>query len=562
MEKKNRSDPQRAPLKQLTAFFAALAMAAAAMLPLLAVDAKAAGNGVWVWRFTRVYNQSDLPGKDAGWFPVILEYKADDGHWYVLDSTKEISKSLPHYCNLQGVAYTNPNGDNAIAAAGVSVYGGGSSELGIPDTYNGDFPYGVWMHYAGTDPNNEKDDVYAKTYYMRDSKNGSAIFWGGSNFSSYQQAKAGMESEALQAFINYHKKKYHADTTDAMGDGQFYSSFTIFTTGYEDTGLGKVKLFSNVDGYDCSFRYSGQSGSTVTISDWCGSDYDYDEFYMYVGERVLRTDLTVCGDYTVNSGSEFTLSNASINMGDTITVQQDATLIIKGDVYFNGTIENYGTVIVDNAVLQATHYLTGVNDTTVYGCYRGYEGSSLIVLGDSRLFAGGDTTASGYNYGRKGTGIELYGGTMINNGLVVAPFGITMTGGAEIVNGSSGKMAVGYYPELMTLGATQKYQPSISSKFSSVEKTWNADSSRRPVVVSFTEEGGKYPILRNKGSANSIKLNAGLVNGSTLNDLTSEETAKMILQDSGSSYEQSANWSKFKTRTTYTTWKNGTAPLW
>lgn len=551
MTGKRRHHRRIRPLRRLTALFAAIAILACTLQE-LSLTTEAA-SGCWRWRFRVVRSDDYLPTADD-WFPVLLLYKYN-GVTYIMDSAEHVTIDgmATGEVKFKGVApYYDANED--YVASGFNQYTNGN---GLPDTYNGDFPYGIWMKYAGTDSKNDN----SKMYYIRDTKNSGGIY-GSDGFVDYESARSHWASLSIPENEMRAELKGRLEAHSAVGeiDKQLYSAFTIFTAGYHDTSSEKVKIVQNLSGGKTDYSFH-VDGGYVTLSDHVSSfSYAYDEFTMFVGERFLDSSYRSYSSLTVETGVTTALGDSYIELGGKVVVKEGGTLIIKGRVYFDGTIENYGTIIVEDGTLEATHFLTGTDDQTVYGCYKGYQGSSLIVLAGCVVYAGGDTTASGYNYGRRGTGIELYGGSLINNGSVAAPFGIHLEGSAEIVNGTNGKLFVGYYPMPKYIGSMTGVWGNILW-LDGVVEAWKGTSKRGPAVVSCTWSGDQYPIIRNSGQ---FWANCGWVNsnGSAPTELSSADTAKILIQKTSGSYTQSSNWALFKTGSRYSAWLGGTAALW
>lgn len=550
---------QRSPLRRLSALFLAVLLCAA-LLPQGAETAQAATSGAWVWEFKQAKSQSDLP-TDGDWHPVILTYTYNN-ETYVVDTLKE-EDSAKGYCSLQGIPLKGDASAKLAVGAGVLE----SGAMTVPDTYGGDFPYGVWIRYYGTD----KSNWDCKAYAMRASKNGTGMLYSESYFVSYQDIK---NFSNFSSLLKDQADDAKLGLATFQGDEQSYFPLTVLT-GHKGAENGLVKIFMNVAGATDTGLYVNSGGKTVLHK---SGSYDFTKYKMYVGTRVYKTGIVDYGSMTVTSGDKYVMNGGSISVGNTITVEENATLTIQGNVYFNGTIENYGTVVVEDGSLQATHYIQAdSDDQTVYGCYRGHEGSSLIVLEGSSVLAGGDTTASGYNYGRTGTGIELYGGSLVNYGTVSAPFGLHLSGAADVVNKKTGALLVGYYYVPVRYigfsgynkgsGSADSYT-GISSAVSASGATpsWSNSSTKRfPVVISCQWEGDQYPILQNYGT---IMANCGWINVNNVNyDLTTAELAKILLQEDGSTCTNSSTWSKFQgtqgARHQYQMWRSNSAiKLW
>lgn len=558
MEAKRVLIHQKTSFRRLTALLLVFA-AVISLIPALSEPVQAAENGCWTWQFEKVWTQDNLyDGED--WVPVLITYEYN-GNTYILDSTyytgyrNNDDTLCKAFCELKGFRLDSDSVNDRVANGFYQLdyaYGG------IPDTYDGDFPYGLWMKYAGKDGNNSN----AKQYYLRESKDGTSIFYAAEErLADSARANGAYSSEKTDKFLSYLKGLFKDEHKAKVikENNQWYTPFTILTGGMYGTSDDKVKLFSNVKGDDSSFYVT--SGGNVGLTDDYSYNSSYEEFTMYVGKRVWNANVPSYGNMTVESDQEYVLTEKSaINMGDTVTVKKGATLIIKGNVYFNGTIENYGTIIVEDGTLQASHFINTGQEDTAYGCYRGYEGSSLIVLKNSAVMVGGDTTSSGYHYGQSGTGIELYGGAIINNGIISAPFGITLSGSAEIVNKSSGTLMIGYYFGNLRRIGYQYYDSFLNmlenGGASYATASWDSKSTvRYPVVVSVLWEGEKYPIIQNFGT---IMANCGWINGNDfpLEDLTNDQLKLMLLEESSGSYQSTNNWTAFKASGKYYSWKN------
>ncbi len=78
---------------------------------------------------------------------------------------------------------------------------------------------------------------------------------------------------------------------------------------------------------------------------WQDNTYNYSSFTMYWGEKI--TISAIAEDYTVHSGMVMNVDNGVLLTDDhTITVMPGGVLSIEGQFYNNGTIQNYGTVIL------------------------------------------------------------------------------------------------------------------------------------------------------------------------------------------------------------------------
>ena len=127
--------------------------------------------------------------------------------------------------------------------------------------------------------------------------------------------------------------------------------WTIYTSEYggkygKNVKAGKVKIFANVKYADTGFMYYGSR-----LYGYCDTTYDYDTFIMYWGEK--RDFSAFTDNYTVAEGQVLNVDDgAMLDENKTIIVQPGGVMSIEGTFYNNGTIENHGTVILqENACI-------------------------------------------------------------------------------------------------------------------------------------------------------------------------------------------------------------------
>lgn len=542
----------RCPLRRLAAFVCIFALISAITVE-LAPEAEAANNGGYVWKFQRVYSQDDLP-TDGDWHPVLVSYEVYGTRRIMNTAERNSSTSDEVRFETISAAYRTSVYNAALGL--IPEISSNYASWILPDTYDGDFPCGVWMKYAGRDGSNWD----MKKYYMRDAKDGSAIFYGENSFRKYSITKTMLSSKEL--------KELQEDTVDdyygAMMDGQLYTPYTVVTD-KKNTEYGSVKIFSNVPGTDSSFCIDS-GGETVSLNDSKGHSWDLDQYIMFVGTRTWSDRGKTTGNLTVRSGQVSQLSDTAIGIGETVTVEEGAILSITGRVYFNGTLENYGTVVVEGGgSLEATHWPTGRNDKTVYGIYKGHEKSSLVVCKDGCVITGIDPTTSGYNYGRNGTGLELDGGSIVNKGFIAAPFGIQMQGAVDIENFDGAVIYVGYMPSAGWIGQMYRYDTATLASERVRARTWDYYHPRcafYPVVINCTWSGDQHPIVYNEGE---IYTNCGFVtkNGSGLTELNEAQMQTIFQNPSNGFHKYEANWTWYlKSYSATNYWTSEPRPMW
>ena len=141
------------------------------------------------------------------------------------------------------------------------------------------------------------------------------------------------------------------------------------------------------------FRYLVSSGGDVSLHHWrdrvftCGgADYDCSDnwFFLWWGEEIT---LPTYSDVTYETGIIHNIEGeVLIEEGATLTVEPGAVLSISGHLYNNGTIRNYGTIIVqDGGSISTLRPQTEASRSAYLDKYttdymaRGYEYIALLV---------------------------------------------------------------------------------------------------------------------------------------------------------------------------------------
>lgn len=141
-------------------------------------------------------------------------------------------------------------------------------------------------------------------------------------------------------------------------------------------------------------------------------------------------------DMTISSGTTFSIDNGVIlNDNVTLTIEPGAVVTVKGVLYNNGCIHNYGTLIVDDG--GAIRYFNPKNNTHAGkivcqgGSYKGSkyktdgagymyaDGNLLVLEGGTVEMHDGDITNTNY-----GSLQVLDGGSCINRGKMTMPHGV------------------------------------------------------------------------------------------------------------------------------------------
>ena len=108
----------------------------------------------------------------------------------------------------------------------------------------------------------------------------------------------------------------------------------------DSISAGKVKIYCNVKYDDTGFMYKDEC-----LYGLCSNTYKYDTFIMYWGEE--RNITAITDDTLIAEGQVMNVDDGVMLMEDkTLVVEPGGVLSIEGTFYNNGTIENRGTVIL------------------------------------------------------------------------------------------------------------------------------------------------------------------------------------------------------------------------
>ena len=182
---------------------------------------------------------------------------------------------------------------------------------------------------------------------------------------------------------------------------------------------------------------------------YSSSTYNYDEFYLYIGEETKLT--AIDSDVTIEPGKVMNVKDRYIlEEGCTLTVAPGAVLSIEGSFYNNGTIENYGTILVQEKgyISSLEPQLDKLSEAGKIICHSPED--PLKVEKENKIYTGGEGSMIVLNGGRV-VGMQNSqtltlkdGATLENFGIMVLPRGIDATN-ARIRNRASGRMLLGYY---------------------------------------------------------------------------------------------------------------------
>ena len=196
--------------------------------------------------------------------------------------------------------------------------------------------------------------------------------------------------------------------------------------------------------YDSGLEHDGSWFGVDT-----SSSYDYDEFYLYVGEEYPLT--AIDSNVTIEPGKVMNVKDHYIIEEDcTLTVAPGAVLSIEGRFYNNGTIENYGTILIQNAGSISTlePELSKASEAGKIICHGPEE--SVYVKEPDKTFSGGEGAllilSGGHLIGNKQTDTLTLnkGATLENFGYMVLPHGL-VANNSRIYNRATGRILMGYY---------------------------------------------------------------------------------------------------------------------
>lgn len=268
-------------------------------------------NTITVYEWHRVHNQDTLPPEGQK-VPVLLMWKGK-----YEDSSDKNEYMFYLYQDLGGTDSYHAHGEDALMGR---TFDANKYEV---QPFNTNSDYDVFYTLdklsnievkmnSGRDKSNQ-NAKYGKIWFNNYIIKGDGDFdWGGYGAEDASRTNWSFYTKELNG-------KYAAPCTDE----------TPLQIYYERGGW-----------YDTGIRHSGQ-----WVYAFEDSTYSFGSFAMYWGEKVTISAITE--DYTVHSGMVMNVDNGVLLTDNhTITVMPGGVLSIEGQFYNNGTIQNYGTVIL------------------------------------------------------------------------------------------------------------------------------------------------------------------------------------------------------------------------
>lgn len=285
-------------------------------------------NTVTIYKWTRHQNSSTLP-RDNKEHPVLLVWPNGNTYrWWVDGSSagKHKVNDKDHECFVSGnfptdAEYPNPG---SMTAEADSFYTLGNVS-------------NVFIEYAGTDSSNGNQPKY---------KIGTTAF-------GTRKYLDGWDRDSGDEIIWQYDKNRTSNNSNQM-------NWTFVGSG-GNRGYSKnvkdryFKVICNTSGADVCFCFD-DSGNWLTTLEF-GSDWDtMGQMQVYTGEKLTFSAIT--SDYTVTEANGVFNVDGGVILweGVTLTVMPGAVLSIDGTFYNNGTIHNYGTILVQDGS-RVTRYM-------------------------------------------------------------------------------------------------------------------------------------------------------------------------------------------------------------
>lgn len=268
-------------------------------------------NTLTVYKWHRVHTQSDLPPEGRK-VPVLLMWKGK-----YEDSSDKNEYIFYLYQDKSGTDSYTAHGEDALKGREYYI-----------DEYNAD-PF-------NTDSSND-------TFYSTDVMSNITVKMNSGRDSKNQDAKYGkiwFNNYIIKGDGDFDWGGYGADDASRT-NWSFYTKELNGSYAAPLSDAYPVQIYYERGGwYDTGIRHSGQ---------WCyafeSDTHSYGAFAMYWGEELTISAIT--SDYTVRSGMVMNVDNGVlIEDGVTVTVMPGGVLSVEGQLYNNGTIKNYGTVVV------------------------------------------------------------------------------------------------------------------------------------------------------------------------------------------------------------------------
>lgn len=280
------------------------------MIPALTTDTSAGFEGnsnatdealnlMTVYKWHRVQKQSDLPTDTTIKHPVLVMWKYGGKNYYCYDDGKSYKKNKEDAIKgvvLEDTGYT-PDPFNADAS---------NNTFFTPDKLTN-----ITMRMTGGTDGKNEDAKKAKFWF-----NGSLIT--GYDDWDWEGNKDSASYDSWSIYTNDLDGEYHAPLSAEY----------------------PVQIYCEMKGKDTGWRHSDDYAY-----DEESSTYSYGAFAMYWAEEIKVSAITA--PYTIRSGMVMNVDNGVIlKEGVTLTVMPGGVLSIEGQFYNNGTIRNYGTIVV------------------------------------------------------------------------------------------------------------------------------------------------------------------------------------------------------------------------
>ena len=274
-----------------------------------------------------------------------------------------------------------------------------------------------------------------------------------------------------------------------VGYGNYYSGKAHWTVNAYGTGQIKIRHVCGTNKYDYIRTYDGQMRSCYKGSDgWDVGTY----MYMYIGKEYAHTVLD--DRYTVESGSVLNINDKDekgrksiciLPEGSTMIIAPGAVVIVKGIFICNGSIENFGTLLLCDGAYVAAAQTEHVGACTIhnYGAQASVnlpQDAALNYLKDSwqkvhDKAIDGSTLKKVTDYFAKGNAegnmIIRKGASLLQNS---NSYDLTLLGGAELVN--QGQLAI--YRDLVIKDSTVVNSGALSLGFG-----WPVDRDMQRAMV-------------------------------------------------------------------------------
>lgn len=244
--------------------------------------------------------------------------------------------------------------------------------------------------------------------------------------------------DANNEYLNLDKDWYYTRADiERMFTNPEWTLFGSDTSEEYSTPNGYFRFVKEVSGSNWQLAFNEDDDNWTVISnndpaENAGVFTDYEgRFKLFIADEIPVP--AIIKDMTIQSGSTFTVDNGVIVKGGvTITIEPGAVFTVKGVLYNNGIINNYGTMIVEtdgivsyfdppkNADAGKIHCEGGTYNNSKYKDGWTYADGNLIVFEGGKI----DFHESDILNGEYGSLELLYGASCINFGSMYMPRGL------------------------------------------------------------------------------------------------------------------------------------------